>query len=290
MTATQTRSRAVVLLSGGMDSCVCAALAARDYDAAGLHVMYGQRTEERERRAFDAVCARLGIGRRMVIRNEALRQIGGSALTDLSIAVPRAGGEFAGRGPEGAGGSRGPSTRSQHAQNRGALNPSTGSGQALAQDDKRKESADGQEQPGSEVPITYVPFRNAHFLAAAVSWAEVLGAEKILIGAVEQDSSGYPDCRPAYYRAFNEVIRAGTREGKIEIVTPLIGMRKVEIVRLGLELSAPFDLTWSCYSREDRACGVCESCVLRLRAFQAAGAHDPIAYEREAAARTTGEK
>jgi 7-cyano-7-deazaguanine synthase in queuosine biosynthesis len=212
------REGAVVLLSGGMDSCVCAALAARDYDAAALHVMYGQRTEERERRAFEGVCERLGIERRMVIRNEALRQIGGSALTDRSIAVPRAAGEFEGRDPEGAGGSRGPSTRSQRAQKRGALD--------LAQDDIRKNDirkndirkddirkddirkddirkddihkdvCNGQEQPGSEVPITYVPFRNAHFLAAAVSWAEVLGAEKIIIGAVEQDSSGYPDCRP----------------------------------------------------------------------------------------------
>jgi 7-cyano-7-deazaguanine synthase len=131
---------------------------------------------------------------------------------------------------------------------------------------------------GHEIPITYVPFRNAHFLSVAVSWAEVLGAEKVYIGAVEQDSSGYPDCRPAYYRAFNEVIRTGTKEGRIEIVTPLIGLRKSEIVRLGLELGAPFDLTWSCYSREDRACGVCDSCVLRLRAFQEAGAADPVFY------------
>jgi 7-cyano-7-deazaguanine synthase len=233
------RSRAVVLLSGGMDSCVCAALAARDYDPAALHVMYGQRTEERERRAFEAVCERLGITRRVVIRNEALRQVGGSALTDNSISVPPAENNFEGRDADH------PIARA----------------------------------PDHSIPITYVPFRNAHFLAAAVSWAEVLGAEKIFIGAVEQDSSGYPDCRPAYYQAFNQVIRAGTREGKIEILTPLIRLRKAQIVTLGLELGAPFDLTWSCYSREDRACGVCESCVLRLRAFEAAGARDPIAYE-----------
>ena len=148
-------------------------------------------------------------------------------------------------------------------------------GRSLREERRKQRGA----PPNIRVPITYVPFRNAHFLAAAVSWAEVLGAEKIVIGAVEQDSSGYPDCRPEYYRAFNQVIRAGTREGKIEIVTPLIGLRKAEIVTLGLELRAPFDLTWSCYSRVDRACGVCESCVLRLRAFEAAGAHDPIAYE-----------
>jgi len=216
---------AVVLLSGGMDSCVCAALAARDCDAAAMHISYGQRTEERERRAFDLICDRLHISRRMALRNPALRAIGGSALTDTSIPVP-----------------------------------------------------EGEHQIGPQIPVTYVPFRNAHFLAAAVSWAEVLDAERIYIGAVEQDSSGYPDCRPEYYRAFNEVIRAGTREGRIEIVTPLIGMRKAEIVRLGLELSVPFDLTWSCYSRDDRACGECDSCRLRLRAFEAAGVPDPIQY------------
>ena len=229
------RAKAVVLLSGGMDSCVCAAIAARDYDASAMHVMYGQRTEERERRSFEGICDRLGIERRMVLKIDALRQIGGSALTDSRIAVPTAAGEFHGRPPD----SRG---------------------------------------PVSPVPITYVPFRNAHFLSAAVSWAEVLGAERILIGAVEQDSSGYPDCRPAYYQAFNEVIRTGTAEGNIRIETPLIHRKKSEIVTLGLELGAPFDLTWSCYSREDQACGSCESCVLRLRAFAAAGARDPIPY------------
>ena len=135
---------------------------------------------------------------------------------------------------------------------------------------------------GREVPVTYVPFRNAHFLAVAVSWAEVLAATKVYIGAVEPDSSGYPDCRPAYYRAFNEVVRAGTKEGEIEIVTPLIAMRKAEIVKLGLELGAPLDLTWSCYSRENRACGVCDSCQLRLRAFADAGVKDPITYETQA--------
>lgn len=218
------KSRAIVLLSGGMDSSVCAALAVRDYEAAALHVSYGQRTEERERRSFFAICDRLGIETRLAVRNEALRAIGGSALTDENIAVPES------------------------------------------------------HTPGRDIPVTYVPFRNAHFLSVAVSWAEVMGASKILIGAVEQDSSGYPDCRPAYYEAFNRVIAAGTKEGGIEVVTPLIAMRKSQIVRLGLELEAPFDLTWSCYSREDRACGVCDSCVLRLRAFQEAGAVDPLPY------------
>ena len=207
-----------------MDSCVCAALAARDLDAAAMPVSYGQRTEARERQSFLAICQRLKIADRLMIRNEALRLIGGSALTDESIPVP------------------------------------------------------DSEMIGKDVPVTYVPFRNAHFLAAAISWAEVLGARKVYIGAVEPDSSGYPDCRPAYYQAFNEVVKAGTKEGEIEIVTPLIAMRKAEIVRLGLELGAPFDLTWSCYSREDQACGVCDSCVLRRRAFEAAGVQDPVRY------------
>ena len=221
----------MVLLSGGMDSCVCAALAARDHEAAALHVSYGQRTESRERRAFTAICERLGITHRLLLHNEALARIGGSALTDNRLEVPEAGAEI-----------------------------------------------------GHQVPITYVPFRNAHFLAAAVSWAEVIGATRIFIGAVQQDSSGYPDCRPEYYDAFNQVVRTGTREGNIRIVTPLIAMRKAEIVRLGLELGAPFDLTWSCYVGEERACGVCESCVLRLRAFAAAGATDPIPYASPVAA------
>ncbi len=223
------KNRIVVLLSGGMDSCVCAALAVRDGQAAAVHVSYGQRTEERERQSFENICDRLGIRDRLLVRNDALRTIGGSALTDSRIAVPEA-------------------------------------------------QAVGASISTPSVPVTYVPFRNAHFLAVAVSWAEVLGAEKIYIGAVEPDSSGYPDCRPEYYRAFNEVVKMGTKEGTIRVVAPLIAMRKAEIVRLGLELNAPFDLTWSCYQREDRACGVCDSCLLRLRAFRDLGAEDPIPY------------
>lgn len=227
--------RAVVVLSGGMDSTVCAVLAVKEHGpgaVAALHVDYGQRTESRERQAFEGICDRLGITRRLVVRNEALSQIGGSALTDSQIEVPEAVAEI-----------------------------------------------------GSFVPVTYVPFRNAHFLSVAVSWAEVVGAETIYVGAVQQDSSGYPDCRPEYYEAFNEVIRRGTKDGAIRIVTPVIALKKAEIVKLGLELAAPFDLTWSCYSREDTACGVCESCVLRLRAFAAAGTVDPIPYLPQAARR-----
>ncbi len=226
--------RAVVVLSGGMDSCVCAALAVKEHGVgrvAALHVNYGQRTETREEQAFAHIAGRLGINKRLVVDTAFFRRIGGSALTDAKIGVPDAG-----------------------------------------------------ELIGQEIPVTYVPFRNAHLLSMAVSWAEVLGASAIYIGAVAQDSSGYPDCRPEFYAAFNQAVSVGTKAGSIEIRTPLIGLRKSEIVTLGLELGAPFDLTWSCYSREDEACGICDSCVLRLRAFAQAGAKDPIRYASRPAA------
>ena len=223
------RPRAVVSLSGGMDSAVCAALAARNYEAYALHFSYGQRTEARELASARAVADAVGLRDFLHLKIDLFRRIGGSALTDANIDVPK---------------------------------------------------AQENEPIGQSIPVTYVPFRNAHFLSAAVSWAEVLGAETIFIGAVEQDSSGYPDCRPAYYEAFQQLIRTGTRDGSIEISTPLIHLRKKEIVALGLELKAPFHLTWSCYSSVDKACGECESCALRLRAFREAGAHDPIPYAR----------
>jgi 7-cyano-7-deazaguanine synthase len=222
------RARAVVCLSGGMDSAVCAALAAGEGEAYALHFSYGQRTEGRELASARAIAKALGFAEFLPLRMDLFRTIGGSALTDASIAVPDASGDA------------------------GAI--------------------------GSAIPVTYVPFRNAHFLSAAVSWAEVLGAQSVLIGAVEQDSSGYPDCRPAYYEAFQQLVRTGTRDGSIAIRTPLIHMRKSEIVRLGLELAAPFHVTWSCYSGEKKACGTCESCILRLRAFAEAGVDDPIPY------------
>lgn len=222
------QNKAVVLLSGGMDSCVTAAIAGQAHDLALLHASYGQRTERRERRAFDDIADFYGVEERLVIRLDSLAQIGGSALTDQRIAVPE-------------------------------------SGEALA--------------PESGIPNTYVPFRNAHFLSAAVSWAEVIGATAIYIGAVAEDSSGYPDCRPEYYRAFAELVRQGTRpETRIEIATPVIAMSKPEIVQRGAELRAPLELTWSCYQYEDEACGTCDSCRLRLRAFAEAGLVDAIAY------------
>jgi 7-cyano-7-deazaguanine synthase len=211
-----------------MDSCVCAALAARDCDVYALHFSYGQRTEARELEAASEVARLTGAKDLMHLKIDLFRRIGGSALTDESIAVPVA--------------------------------------------------SEEESEIGAEIPVTYVPFRNAHFLSAAVSWAEVLGAKTIFIGAVEQDGSGYPDCRPAYYAAFNELIRQGTKGGDIEVLTPLIGLRKSEIVRLGVELGAPLHVSWSCYSGEREACGRCESCALRLRAFRDAGITDPIPY------------
>ncbi len=213
------------MASGGMDSCVTIALANLNYRLALLHVGYGQRTEERERKAFEAVADFYKAEQRLICHLNHLKQVGGSSLTDLSIPV---------------------------------------------------ESADLARK---DIPTSYVPFRNAHFLSIGVSWAEVLGARKIFIGAVAEDSSGYPDCRPEYYAAFNRLIALGTRpETELEILTPVIGMRKSEIVRKGVDLGAPLHLTWSCYKNQDLACGVCDSCALRLRAFEEANLEDPIAY------------
>jgi 7-cyano-7-deazaguanine synthase len=219
----------VVCLSGGMDSCVCTALAAQEHDVYALHFSYGQRTEARELEAAQAVAADIGVVEFLPLAIDIFRRIGGSALTDPAINVPEDG-----------------------------------------------------ELSADEIPVTYVPFRNAHFLAAAVSWAEVLGARAVFIGAVEQDSSGYPDCRPAYYQAFQQLIQSGTRSGDITVETPLIRLRKQEIVRLGFELRAPLHVTWSCYQDAHLACGVCDSCRLRLQAFREAGHEDQIPYAHRA--------
>jgi len=216
---------AVVLVSGGMDSCVTAAIAHQHYNMAFLHLNYAQRTERRELKAFQDIADFYGVKQRLVVNIDHLRQIGGSSLTDKSMGVQLA---------------------NVHRQ---------------------------------DIPTSYVPFRNAHILSIAVSWGEVLGATKIFIGAVEEDSSGYPDCRKVYYEAFNRVIELGTRhETELEIVTPVIEMKKSEIVRKGMELQVPFHLTWSCYQAEEVACGVCDSCALRLRGFQSAGIADPLPY------------
>ena len=217
---------AICLVSGGLDSCVTAAIAHEENDElAFLHVSYGQRTEQRERQAFEALAGHYEVKLRLVISLEHLAQIGGSSLTDPDIAVTV------------------PDLNSR------------------------------------AIPSSYVSFRNAHLLAAAVSWGEVIGASGIYIGAVAEDSSGYPDCRPEFYAAFQNVIDLGTKpETNIRIKTPVIDLKKSEIVRRGLELSAPLDLTWSCYQSSDVACGNCDSCALRLRAFREAGVSDPIPY------------
>jgi 7-cyano-7-deazaguanine synthase len=217
---------AVCLVSGGMDSCVTAAIADGENDElAFLHVSYGQRTEARERRAFEELADHFGAARRLVASVEYLARIGGSSLTDPAIPVAPA------------------------------------------------------DLHSRAIPTSYVPFRNAHLLCIATSWAEVIGAGSIYIGAVAEDSSGYPDCRPEFYAAFEQLIAAGTRpETLVQIRTPVISLRKSEIILRGLELGAPLGLTWSCYRAEERACGRCDSCALRLRAFREAGAADPVPY------------
>jgi len=225
---TTTNGTAVVLMSGGMDSCVSAGIAAQQYAIAALHLNYGQRTERRELRAFNEIADYYRAARRLVVNIEHLAAIGGSSLTDAAIEVAPA------------------------------------------------------DLHRTGIPNSYVPFRNANFLSIAVSWAEVIGATKIFIGAVEEDSSGYPDCRKSFYDAFNNVIREGTKpETNIEISTPIIAMTKAQIVRRGIEISAPLHLTWSCYQNEDIACGVCDSCALRLRGFAQAGVEDPIPYKKK---------
>jgi len=233
--------KAVVLLSGGMDSCVCTAIARARHGGdkiALLHACYGQRTEARERQAFEGIAEFYGVRERLLVRLDHFRAIGGSALTDAKIAVP-------------------------------------------------ENKLDEAGPHGSTIPVTYVPFRNAHFLSVAVSWAEAIGANFIYIGAVAEDSSGYPDCRPEYYKVFQDLIRVGTKpETQIQMVTPVIAMRKSEIISRGIELGAPLHLTWSCYQSEQEACGACDSCLLRLKAFAEAGTPDPIPYRKRVVARS----
>jgi 7-cyano-7-deazaguanine synthase len=220
------KKRAVVAVSGGMDSCVTAAIANHDYQLAFAHINYGQRTEKRELKAFNDIADFYGVTERLVIDLTHLSKIGGSSLTDENISVSKAG-------------------------------------------------------IGSKViPTSYVPFRNANILSACVSWAEALNAEAVFIGAVHEDSSGYPDCRPDFFSAFQKMVELGTKpETKIKIETPVIHLSKSEIIKKGFELKAPLEMTWSCYQNEDEACGVCDSCALRLRGFQQVGLEDPIQYK-----------
>lgn len=219
-----TRPLAVVCLSGGLDSTVCCALAAQGHELAALHLQYGQRTQVRERMAFDAVCDHFAVRHRLVAQQPALGAMGTSALTDPSIAIP-------------------------------------------------------EQPPGEGIPVTYVPFRNGQILALATAWAEALGAVAVYLGAVQDDSSGYPDCRQEFLDAFASAMRLGTRPGHgPELRVPLLHLGKRQIVERGLELGAPLEHSWSCYQGEALACGRCESCELRRRGFAAAGAADPIPY------------
>lgn len=216
--------KAVVCLSGGLDSCVTLAEALTRHEVLALHLQYGQRTAARERRAFEEICDHYGIEGRLVAEQPALGAIGGSALTDVSIPIPHA-------------------------------------------------------DSGSEIPVTYVPFRNAQILSLACAWAEAVDAEAVYLGAVEEDSSGYPDCREEFFRAFERAVELGTRpQTRLSILTPLLHLSKPQIVARGVELSAPLVSTWSCYERVDVACGECESCRLRLGGFAGAGLDDPIPY------------
>ncbi len=224
-------TKSIVLVSGGLDSTVTAAVAIKETggECAFLHVNYGQRTEARELEAFNAIAGWFKIEKRLVAEMGCLKEIGGSALTDVGIDVPR-----------------------------------------------------GSPRAGT-IPITYVPFRNAHFLSIAVSWAEVIGASDIYIGAVEEDGPGYPDCRRAFFDSFERAVETGTRAGAeegraIKVITPLIDMRKADIVKLGASLNAPMRLSWSCYSESAAACGRCDSCLLRMSGFKAAGIKDAINY------------
>jgi 7-cyano-7-deazaguanine synthase len=218
----------IVLVSGGMDSCVTAAIANQGNEMAFLHVNYGQRTESRELQAFNEIADCYKVKRRLVADISYLREIGGSSLTDQKLKIE-------------------------------------------------------QPKPNRlKIPSTYVPFRNTHLLSIATSWAEVIGANTIFIGAVEQDSSAYPDCRPAYFKAFTKLIESGTKpDTNITIKTPIINLRKKDIILKGIELKAPLHLTWSCYKNSTRACGRCDSCALRLKGFKEAGLRDPIDYERK---------
>jgi 7-cyano-7-deazaguanine synthase len=217
--------KAVVLVSGGMDSCVTAGIVnSLGYELNFLHINYGQRTEKRELEAFKRIAEYYQVKNKLVVDISYLKQIGGSSLTDYNIDIEK--GDISRQG----------------------------------------------------IPSTYVPFRNGNILAIAVSWAEVLRATKVFIGAVEEDSSGYPDCRKSFYEAFNGLLKVGVAYTSLTVETPLIDMTKKEIVSLGTKLGVPFYLTWSCYKNEDLACGECDSCLLRLKGFREAGIDDPILY------------
>lgn len=220
-------NKAVVLLSGGMDSALCAAIAKeKGYSIAALHLNYGQKTESRELESFRNLAEYFGAKESLIVDVSHFAAIGGSSLTDKKIEVTMA------------------------------------------------------ELNSKDIPTSYVPFRNGNILSIAASWAEVIGADAIFIGAMQLDSSGYPDCRQEFFDSFQQSINLGTKpETYIKIITPLINYSKKDIVEHGMELKVPFELTWSCYRDSDTACGECDSCALRLRGFQSAGLRDSLNYK-----------
>lgn len=220
------KGKAVVLISGGMDSALCAGIAsAEGYEIAALHLNYGQRTESRELKAFNDIADYYNAKDRLIADVSHLSLIGGSSLTDNKIEVS---------------------------------------------------SADLNSE---EIPSSYVPFRNGNILAIAASWAEVIGARALFIGAMQLDSSGYPDCREEFFKAFQSAINLGTKpDTHIEIIAPIINYSKKDIVTKAVELHVPLELTWSCYKESGKACGTCDSCALRLRGFAQAGIEDPVDY------------
>jgi len=218
--------KAVVILSGGMDSTTALFIAKKEgYTLIPLHFNYGQRTEKKELESFNKICDYLNLENKYIIDIPFYKQIGASALVDKTIDVP----------------------------------------------------TDGI-KPG--IPVTYVPFRNGIFLSIAAAIAEKESAEAIYIGVVEEDSSGYPDCREEFIKNMEKAINTGTKpETNITIKTPLIHLKKEDIVKKALEVNVPLELTWSCYKNEDEACGVCDSCRLRLKGFKKVGIKDPIKYK-----------
>jgi 7-cyano-7-deazaguanine synthase len=221
------KNLAIVLVSGGMDSALTAAIAAKKYELAFLHINYGQKTEKRELKAFNDIANYYKVRKKLVVNIEYLKKIGGSSLTDNKIKISKA---------------------NLHSK---------------------------------KIPSSYVPFRNANILSIAVSWAEVIKAQKIFIGAVEEDSSGYPDCRKVFFDAYNKMIKYGTKNDfDIKIEAPIIHLSKKDIVLKSISMKSPLHLTWSCYKNNDVACGECDSCVLRLRGFRRAGKIDPIKYKK----------
>ncbi len=219
--------KAIVLLSGGMDSALTLAIAkSQNYNLAALHLNYKQKTEQRELKAFYDITSHYGISEKLIVDVSFLKQIGGSSLTDEKINI-------------------------SHAN----LN-------------------------SNDIPTSYVPFRNGNILSIAISWAESIKANAIFIGAMQLDSSGYPDCHRTFFDAFENAANLGTKpDTNIKIITPIINYTKKDIVTEGTKLKVPFELTWSCYQNSDIACGVCDSCALRLRGFQQANIDDPIPYK-----------